>query len=191
MSKAKTKKKELDKYQPLHKLPMQDAKTQCFHAVVEAVAGSRNKCKFDPKLGVFLLHKVLPLGTSFPYCFGFLPSTSGADGDPLDILLFMDEPVGIGCVVPCRIIGVITAEQSEEGKTVRNDRLIGVACESKRYQSCQLLDDIDTKVLKEIENFFIFYNEQENKRFKPLARCGAKTALQLIKSGNKKFHSKK
>jgi inorganic pyrophosphatase len=54
----------------------------------------------------------------------FLPSTLGEDGNPLDVLLLMDAPAFAGCVVPCRLIGVLEAEQTGYGKTEKNDRLI-------------------------------------------------------------------
>ncbi len=68
-------------------------------AVIEA-RGSANKLKYDPGSGVFLLHKVLPPSSVFPFDFGFVPATLGADGDPLDVLMLMDEPAVPGVVVP-------------------------------------------------------------------------------------------
>ena len=59
--------------------------------VIETPKGSRNKYVFDPKSSIFELTKVLPAGMSFPYDFGFVPSTKAADGDPLDVLVLMDE----------------------------------------------------------------------------------------------------
>jgi inorganic pyrophosphatase len=55
----------------------------------------------------------LPAGASFPYDFGFLPSTRGGDGDPLDVLVLMDDPAFVGCLVPAKLLGVIEAEQTE------------------------------------------------------------------------------
>ena len=51
----------------------------------------------------------------FPYDFGFIPSTKGQDGDPLDILLLMDDPAPMGCVIRTRVVGAIEAEQSDDG----------------------------------------------------------------------------
>src|SRR3954463_12067339 len=107
---------------PLHQLPARDEEG-CWRAVVEVPAGSRNKLKWQPALGAMELHAVLPLGTAFPYDFGFFPSTQGQDGDPLDLLLFMDEPVPAGTVVPCHVLGVILAQQTAaDGKNQPNDR---------------------------------------------------------------------
>src|ERR687884_131195 len=93
--------------------------------VVETPKGGRNKYKYDEKAGLFRLPKVLPPGSIFPFDFGFVPGTRGEDGDPLDVLVLMDEPAFTGCVVACRLIGVIEAEQStRDGQMERNDRLI-------------------------------------------------------------------
>lgn len=86
------------------------------NAVIETPSGSRNKFKFDEKLGFFALSGVLPEGMVFPHAFGFVPSTRAEDGDPEDILIIMDEPTFTGCIVPTRLVGVIEAEQTEDGE---------------------------------------------------------------------------
>ena len=93
------------------------------HVVVETPTGCRNKYKWEPKLGLFTLHKVLPAGMSFPLDFGFIPGARAADGDPMDVLLLADEPTLTGCVVTARLLGVLEAEQRDKGaKPERNDR---------------------------------------------------------------------
>jgi inorganic pyrophosphatase len=70
----------------------------------------------------------MPKGSYFPYDFGFIPSTLGDDGDPLDVLVFMDDPAPVGCVLTIRLIGAIEAKQQEKGGDwERNDRLLAVA----------------------------------------------------------------
>src|SRR2546421_9974676 len=134
-----------------HRLPAW-AGAGVLRAVVEASQGSRNKLKSDPALGAFVLHKVLPLGTSFPFDFGFVPSTRAADGDPIDVLLLMDEPVAPGVVVPCRLVGVIEAEQGDaSAKAKRNDRLLAVAEHSHRYRHCRSIRDIGPDGIAEAE----------------------------------------
>src|SRR3982750_3841183 len=83
---------------------------EVWYVVVETPKGSHNKYQFDPALGGFILKGVLPEGMSFPYDFGFLPSTLGEDGDPLDVLVLSDEPAFCGCVVPARLIGIRSEE---------------------------------------------------------------------------------
>jgi inorganic pyrophosphatase len=72
--------------------------------VVETPKGSRNKFAYDPDDHVFELKWVLPAGMTFPYDFGFVPSTKVDDGDPIDVLVLMDEPAFAGCVLSCRPI---------------------------------------------------------------------------------------
>jgi len=92
--------------------------------IVETTAGSRSKFRYDEALGLFRLHKHLPRGCVFPFDLGFVPGTIADDGDPLDVLLVETEPTFVGCLVTARLLGVIDAEQTERGETIRNDRLI-------------------------------------------------------------------
>jgi inorganic pyrophosphatase len=81
-------------YMPdLTSLPLKLAsnKFEC-RAIIETPRGSRNKFGYDRDSKLFLLAGLLPEGMSFPYDFGFLPSTLGDDGDPLDIMVLMDAP---------------------------------------------------------------------------------------------------
>ena len=117
--------------------------THELNVIVETPKGSRNKFEYDYQLGLFKLGGVLPAGSNFPFDFGFVPSTLGEDGDPLDVLLLMDEPAFTGCLVPARLIGVVEAEQTErDGETVRNDRLIAVAAKSLAHRNLKSLEQL-------------------------------------------------
>lgn len=170
----------------LTELPAFDPATGELNAVIETPRGGRNKYKFDPDNGLFRFRKVLPLGMVYPFDFGFVPSTMGEDGDPLDILVLMDEPSFCGCVVSARLLGVIEAEQTEDGETVRNDRLIGAAeshgaAETQQlYVRARSLEQLEPRTLDEIEHFFISYNQVEGKIFRPLRRAGPEIALKLV-----------
>ena len=112
----------------LTNLPHQlDAKKATCRAIIETPKGCRNKFDYDPETNLFMLGGLLPEGMMFPFDFGFIPSTLGDDADPLDILVLMDAPAHPGCLIDVRLIGIITAEQTEDGKTEANDRLMGVA----------------------------------------------------------------
>jgi hypothetical protein len=111
---------------PLDQLPAWEPATGRLQAVIEAPRGSRNKYKYDPATGQLRLNKVLPVGAAFPLDYGFIPSTCGEDGDPIDVLVVMDEPAFPGCVVTARLVGAIEAEQTENGNSIRNDRLVAV-----------------------------------------------------------------
>ena len=108
--------------QMLSHLPYIDPDTSDTIAIIDTPKGSPNKYKYDEKWGVFRLNTVMPKGSFFPYDFGFIPSTSGEDGDPLDVLVFMDDPAPVGCVLTVRLIGAIEAEQREEKQRVETQR---------------------------------------------------------------------
>jgi inorganic pyrophosphatase len=152
--------------------------------VIETPKGSRNKYVWNPETKMFRLKKVLPLGASFPFDFGFVPDTIGEDGDPLDVLVIMDEPAYPGIVTECRLIGALKAHQTEKNhKTNRNDRLVAIAESCSMYDNIQDLDSLPESVRSEIEHFFKSYNDQIGKKFAPLEWCSVKAALKLIKKG--------
>ena len=108
-----------------------DKQTGELRVVIETPKGSRNKYDYDPDCDCLELATVLPEGMSFPYDFGFVPSTLGEDGDPLDILVLMDAPVVPGCVIRARPIGAIEATL-EAGLRVPED-IAFVGCGNMRY----------------------------------------------------------
>ncbi len=118
-----------------------------------------------------VLSKILPQGMYFPFDFGFIPSTRGEDGDPVDVLILMEEldlsrPGGSP-----RLIGVLEAEQTEDGKTIRNDRLIAVVETPYNPAEYESLDEVNDQRLEEIEAFFIAYNQAEGWQL-PIGRKG-------------------
>ena len=162
-----------------------DRETGDLHVIVDTPKDSRNKYKFDERLGLFKLGGVLPVGTFFPFDFGYVPNTLGGDGDPLDVLILMDEPAFVGCLIPSRLIGVIEAEQTEDGKTETNDRLIAVASNSRTHKDIKSINDLNKTLVDEIEHFFISYNEAKGKKFEPLGRFGAQKAKKIVEEGIK------
>jgi len=156
------------------------------HVIVDTPKGNRNKFKFEEKLNLFSLGGVLPSGAVFPFDFGFIPSTRGEDGDALDVLILMEEPAFVGCLVRCRLLGVIEAEQTEKGQTFRNDRLIAVAAKSHVHKDVGKLGDVSDQLLEEIEHFFESYNKARGKLFKPLRRSGPDAARKLVEQATEK-----
>src|ERR1700745_3440977 len=129
-------------------------------AIIETPKGSRNKFDYDPDSGLFMLGGLLPEGMMFPFDFGFIPSTLGEDGDPLDIMVLMDAPAHVGCLIDVRIIGVIKAKQVDNGKTESNDRLLGVAVHSYDHEDLKSITDVSQTLLDQVEEFFVSYNKQ-------------------------------
>jgi inorganic pyrophosphatase len=168
------------------KLKPFDEESGELNVVIETPKGSRNKYNYDEEMGLFKLGGVLPVGAFFPFDFGFIPNTLGGDGDPLDVLLLMDEPAFAGCLIAARLIGVIQANQTErDGKTERNDRLIAVSVNSHLHENIKSINDLDEKLIDQIEHFFKSYNEANGKKFEPLGRFAAQKAKILVEEGIK------
>lgn len=179
----------------LEQLPaFADDKNDLLNAIVETPKESRSKYAFDPEHSLFKLKTLLPAGSVFPFDFGFIPSTMADDGDPIDVLILMDEPVAVGTLIDVRLVGVIEAEQTEKtenGKqTTRNDRLIAVSSLSYDYSDVRSLNDLNDHLIDDIEHFFISYNEGRGKKFKVLGRYGPKRALELVRDAEKRKRKK-
>lgn len=160
-------------------------KDELVQVIVETPAGSRNKFAFDPEQSIFILKKVLPAGMSFPYDFGFLPKTTAPDGDPIDVLLLMDQPAYPGVAVPARLIGVIEGEQIEGKKKTRNDRLVAIAEANHAYANVRRLKDLPDRWITELQDFFVNYHKLEGKAYRLLGCKGPDVAFQLVQKARK------
>lgn len=160
-----------------------DAKKGTCRAIIETPKGFRNKFDYDRESNLFMLGGLLPEGMMFPFDFGFIPSTLGEDGDPLDILVLMDAPAHVGCLMDVRIIGIITAEQTEDGNKETNDRLLGVAIHSYDHEDLNKIDDVSQTLLSQLEEFFVSYNKQRGKKFKVTGTGGPGRAIRFLQDG--------
>jgi inorganic pyrophosphatase len=153
--------------------------------IVETPAGSRNKFSFDAEQGIFAHKMALPAGMAFPYDFGFLPQTLAPDGDPIDVLLLMDDPAFSGCAVRGRLIGVIEGQQIDGKKKIRNDRLVVVAEATHRYTNIRKIKDLPDKWTEEVEEFFVNYHNLDGKKYQLLGTKGPNEALRLIRKARR------
>jgi inorganic pyrophosphatase len=157
-----------------------DKSPAALNVIVETPRHSRNKFKFDSEKQILLLKRILPAGMVFPFDFGFVPSTLADDGDPLDVMLLTEAPLVAGTLCIARPVGAISAEQTEKGKTVRNDRIVAVNKESQDYAKVKTIRDIGPQILKEFEMFFVNYHGLQGRTFKVLSVSGARQAKSLI-----------
>jgi len=158
-------------------------KDKNIQVIIETPKGSRNKYAWDTEQQVFALKKVLPEGMVFPHDFGFIPSTEGEDGDPIDVLVLMDQSVFTGCLVKSRLVGVIEGKQTQKGKTVRNDRLLAVAESSHTHSEILSIEDLNKDLLREIEKFLVNYHSNDGAEFEVLACKGPDSAAKCLKNG--------
>jgi inorganic pyrophosphatase len=173
----------------LSELPARDA-SGLLHVVVDTPGRSRHKFKFDLEKGCYTISHTLPPGFAFPFDFGSIPSTAAEDGDPLDVLILVEEPTFPGCLVPVRLIAALEAEQTQEGETNRNDRLIGAAASSRTYRDWRTLSSIPDRLWKELETFFVTYNRERGRDFRVLRRSGPARAARLVEEGERRFRAK-
>jgi inorganic pyrophosphatase len=164
-----------------------DSSSKLLHVVVDTPKGSPIKFKYDVASRAYTIAHVLPPGMIFPFDFGSVPQTLADDGDPLDALILLESPTFAGCLVPVRLIGVLVGKQTQKGRTVRNDRLIGVAEESRTYQEIRGLAGVPDQLLRSIEHFFVAYNEARGRRFRVTGRFGPTRARGLVRAGERRF----
>ena len=176
---------------PLHALSHED-KDGHLRVVVEVPKGGRAKLKWDPALGVFAASRYLPAGLSYPFDWGFVPSTKADDGDPLDALILADVPTWPGVVIPCEPLGVLRLEQdNKKGRRERNDRLIVRPLGALRLGDARDVREMPRALLDELEKFFLDAVFFTPKNAKARGWSGRTAADKLVAKSARAFRRKK
>ena len=147
------------------------------NALIEIPRGSRNKYEFDPDLGVMVLDRTLYSAVHYPTDYGFVPGTIGPDGDPLDIMVLVEESAFPGCLVRVRLLGVLTITKSN-GDPER--KLLAVPVGEPRFAQYEDLGDVPPHLLREIEHFFQVYKGLEGSTIGSLGWAGAHEAAAAL-----------
>ena len=124
--------------------------------IIEIPKGSRNKYEVDHETGRVCLDRYLFTPMAYPADYGFVDHTLGEDGDPLDVLVILPEPVFPGCVVPARVVGVFNMTDDGGGDA----KLLCVPAD-KRYDHITELEHVEESLKQEIEHFFTRYKDLE------------------------------
>jgi len=151
-----------------------DVKT--IEAIVEIPKGSRNKYEIDHDSGVIRLDRVLFSSVHYPTDYGFIPGTCSADGDPLDVLIIVEEPTFPGCRVTVRPIGVLLM-RDEKGI---DEKILAVPVADPRFDGIEDIGDLREHWLLEIRNFFGTYKLLEGKESHVEEWHGAREARTLL-----------
>ncbi len=173
------------------KLASTDSKGKnTIRVVIETPKGSRNKYAFNEGEKVFELKKVLPAGMTFPYDFGFVPSTLADDSDPVDVLVLMDEPAFTGCVLKGRIVGIIEGQQSCDDGKERNDRVVAIEQDNHSFADIQVIRDLGKQFVQELEQFFVNYHKLSGEKYEVLGVKGIRSATKAIEKGRRAYRRK-
>jgi inorganic pyrophosphatase len=164
-------------------LPIGERCPELVNAVIEVPLGGVNKYEYDKKLRVFRLDRTLYSPVHYPGDYGFIPSTLASDGDPLDVLVLVDNASFPGCLIEVRPIGVL--EMLDQG--VRDEKVLAVVNNDPRYTEVSNYTDIYTHILREVEHFFSIYKDLEGKRTKTIAWHDDKEARRVILESRKRF----
>ena len=164
-------------------LPIGDAFPELVNAVIEIPAGQVNKYEYDKKLHVFRLDRSLFSPVHYPGDYGFIPSTLSSDGDPLDVLVLVDNPSFTGCLIEVRPIGLL--EMVDQG--AKDEKVLAVPRHNPRYQDIHNYTQVYPHVMKEISHFFSIYKDLEGKRTQMLGWKDASAARAAIMDSKRRF----
>ncbi|WP_136620816.1 MULTISPECIES: inorganic diphosphatase [Mesorhizobium] len=158
--------------------------------VVETPRGAAAKIAYEPATQVFGYVRPLPVGMIYPYDWGFIPSTLGEDGDPLDGLVIHRAATASGVVIKCDLLGALRVRQKDQGgKALRNDRYI--FCPRDASDEPVAADHVPEDLRREIEQFFLSSVIGTGKELKFKGWQNTKEAYASIKRGMKAFAARK
>ena len=156
----------------------------CIHVVIEIPRGSRNKYEIDHDTGRIFLDRRLFTATTYPADYGFIPHTLGGDGDPLDALVLLEDPVYPGVWVQGRPVAVLFM-RDEAGEDAK---IICVPPREPRWADVEDIDDLTPQLVAEIQHFFEVYKALEpGKSSSTAGLAGRDAALREIKQAQQNY----
>jgi len=155
-------------------------------AVIEIPRGSRNKYELDKATGQFRLDRVLFSAVHYPGDYGLIPRTLHEDGDPLDILVSINEPTFTGCQIDCRPLGVLKLLDRGEP----DDKIIAVPSHDPFHAEAYDIADLSQHYLKEVEHFFHIYKDLEGRRVEIIGWEKSEVAMQVISDSVRRYEEK-
>ncbi len=169
-----------------HDLDVGPDTPEIIYAIIEIPKGSRNKYEYGKKLGVIKLDRVLFSSLHYPGDYGLIPRTLYDDGDPLDVLVMVNEATFSGCVIEARPIGLFKMLDRDES----DDKVLAVPARDPLFQDYSDIDDIPKHYLREVSHFFEVYKDLEGHRTKPMGWEGAAAAKEAILRSRKLYYKK-
>jgi inorganic pyrophosphatase len=171
---------------PWHDFPVGEHPPEQISAVIEIPRGSRNKYELDKTTGQFRLDRVLFSAVHYPGDYGLIPRTLHEDGDPLDILVSINEPTFTGCLIDCRPLGVLKLLDRGEP----DDKIIAVPSHDPFYNEVYDIADLSQHYLKEVEHFFHIYKDLEGRRVEIIGWEKSEVAMKVITDSVVRYEEK-
>jgi inorganic pyrophosphatase len=163
-----------------------------FRVVIETPRGATAKLAFEPQTQMFGYVRPLPVGMMYPYDWGFIPSTLGEDGDPLDGLVIHQAATAPGVVIKCNLLGALRVKQKDEGgEGLRNDRYVFCPHREDAPDEPVAADHVPDGLRREIEQFFVSSVLGTGKTIKFKGWQNAAEARKAIKRGMKAFSARR
>jgi inorganic pyrophosphatase len=148
------------------------------NAIIEIPKGRRSKFEVDKKTGLMKLDRYLYSSSHYPGDYGFIPQTLAEDGDPLDILVMVNEPTFTGCLIEARVVGLF--RMTDHGA---NDyKILGVPNTDPLFAEVKDLENVPKHFLPEVSHFFATYKQLEGTPVVPLGWASAAEAIATVKS---------
>jgi inorganic pyrophosphatase len=155
--------------------------------VVEIPKNSTNKYEYDHDLGVFRLDRTLYSPLHYPGDYGFVPGTLALDGDPVDVLVLVDEPSFPGVLIAVRPLGLLDMVDQNEP----DQKILAVPDRNPRFDQIRAIDQVFPHNLREIEHFFTIYKELEGKRTEMRGWKGPGEARELVRTSRERYLEKR
>ncbi|MCL2110014.1 inorganic diphosphatase [Microgenomates group bacterium] len=155
--------------------------------LIEIPRGSRVKYELNEETLEMEVDRVMPTMMGYPMDYGLIEGTAGEDGDALDALVFISEPVISGVFLKCKMIGVLEMED-EEGI---DHKIVVVPAKAKIDPICgewESIKDIPEARKAQIKHFFEHYKDLEKGKWVKLNGWhDAKRAEEIYKAGVKRY----
>src|ERR1700733_14924549 len=151
--------------------------------VIEIAKGSHHKYEVDKPTGLLRLDRVLYSAVHYPANYGFIPRTHADDGDPLDVLVLMQEAVAPLTIVRARTIGGLRMVDDKGG----DDKIIAVCVDDPAYAQYETLQQFPPHLMKELDRFFRDYKTLELKRVDIENFYDQRRALEVIRESRAAF----
>ena len=168
-------------------VPLGDGQPSVVNTIVEISKGRRSKFEIDKKTGLIRLDRYLYSSSHYPGDYGFIPQTLAEDGDPLDILVMVNEPTFSGCLIEARVIGLFRMRD----RGVNDFKILGVPNKDPLFEEYRNLRDAPSHFLREVEHFFGTYKQLEGVTIETMGWATAQDAIAEVKASVERYQSQK